>query len=168
LLETLRTDPADRVAGLAAAARACIGENAGSELRRLKADAHLAIALSDLGGVWSWEPVTYALTRFADAALDAALAEAVRREVARGRMSPGDGAAGPAPGLFVLAMGKHGAGELNYSSDIDISFFYEPERLPAVGDRAALAVRLAPNHLRVAERAHGRRLRLPHRPAAPA
>ena len=29
-------------------------------------------------------------------------------------------------GYIVLAMGKHGAFELNYSSDIDLIVFYEP------------------------------------------
>jgi len=33
----------------------------------------------------------------------------------------------PVPGLFILAMGKYGAGELNYSSDIDFCVFYDPE-----------------------------------------
>ena len=32
-------------------------------------------------------------------------------------------------GLFCIAMGKHGAGELNYSSDIDISVFFDPADL---------------------------------------
>jgi len=43
----------------------------------------------------------------------------------------------PVPGLFIVAMGKHGAGELNYSSDIDFTVFYDPEhiRLPNM-DRA--------------------------------
>jgi len=48
------------------------------------------------------------------------------------------------PGLFVIAMGKLGGFELNYSSDIDISVFHEPERLPAAAgvDPARLAIRL--------------------------
>lgn len=113
-----------------------------SRLRRLKAEAHLLTALADLGGVWGLDGVTSALTAFADAALQAALAATAKTEADRGRMEP---IGGPIPGLFVLAMGKHGAGELNYSSDIDISFFYDPERLPAAPgvDPQALAVRLA-------------------------
>ncbi len=100
-------------------------------LRQLKGDLHLLTALADLGGVWSLEQVTSALTRFADAAVQAALAAAAAGEVERGRLlAPTDDKRGPVPGLFVLALGKHGAHELNYSSDIDISVFYEPERLP--------------------------------------
>ena len=33
----------------------------------------------------------------------------------------------PAPGFFVIGMGKYGARELNYSSDIDLIVFYDPE-----------------------------------------
>lgn len=113
-LETLDIDAAKRV------------------LRHLKADTHLLTALADLGDVWKLDHVTAALTRFADAVTHAAIALAVREERDRGRLIPYDpaGERGPLPGLFVLAMGKHGAGELNYSSDIDITFFCELEQLP--------------------------------------
>jgi glutamate-ammonia-ligase adenylyltransferase len=100
-------------------------------LRRAKADIHLLTALCDLGGVWDLGQVTGALTLFADAAVATALAEVARREAEAGRLraEPGD-AAGPIPGLFCIAMGKYGAFELNYSSDIDFSVFYEPSILP--------------------------------------
>ena len=106
-------------------------ERGAARLRRAKGDLHLLTALADLGGVWGLDQVTGALARFADTAVDAALRIAVAEARARGRLSdvaPSD--AGPLPGLFVVAMGKHGALELNYSSDIDISVFYEPEALP--------------------------------------
>jgi glutamate-ammonia-ligase adenylyltransferase len=111
-------------------------------LRRLKAELHLLTALADLGGVWDLDAVTGALTRFADAATQAALAAAVAQEVARGRLRAAG--AGQALGLFVLALGKHGAHELNYSSDIDISVFYDPARLPVAEgvEPSAAAVRL--------------------------
>ena len=114
-------------------------------LRNLKAEAHLLIALADLGGVWDLEAVTGALTRFADAALQASLKVAARAEVDVGKLrqvSVGD--QGPVPGFFCIAMGKHGAFELNYSSDIDISIFYEPDTLPLVSEveSQAFAVRL--------------------------
>jgi glutamate-ammonia-ligase adenylyltransferase len=100
-------------------------------LRKLKAELHLLTALSDLGGVWGLDQVTGALARFADVAVNAALACAARAEQKRGKMLvPADDTRGPAPGLFCLALGKHGAYELNYSSDIDVSIFYEPELLP--------------------------------------
>ena len=112
-------------------------------LRHLKADTHLLTALADLGDVWGLDHVTAALTRFADAVTSAALALVVREERDKGRLSPHDlnergvlpgqspsEARGVLPGMFVLAMGKHGAGELNYSSDIDITFFCDLDRLP--------------------------------------
>ncbi len=100
-------------------------------LRLLKADLHLLTALADLGGVWDLDQVTGALSRFADAAAAAALQIAARDAADRGRLIPlGVSDAGPVPGLFVIAMGKHGAFELNYSSDIDVSVFYEPAALP--------------------------------------
>jgi glutamate-ammonia-ligase adenylyltransferase len=99
-------------------------------LRELKADAHLLTALCDLGGVWDLDAVTAALTRFADLAAASALAAVAAAERAKGRLAAGpDPEHGPIPGLFGLAMGKYGAFELNYSSDIDISLFWDPEAL---------------------------------------
>ncbi|MGV3579714.1 bifunctional [glutamine synthetase] adenylyltransferase/[glutamine synthetase]-adenylyl-L-tyrosine phosphorylase [Brevundimonas sp.] len=104
-----------------------------SPLRRLKAELHLLTALADLGGLWDLDQVTGALSRFADVASRAALsavAEDLRR---RGKLlTAADDTRGPIPGLFGLAMGKHGANELNYSSDIDVSFFFDPDRLAPV------------------------------------
>ena len=112
-------------------------------LRALKADAHLTIALADLGGVWDLTAVTGNITEFADLAVQSALAMAVRTEVTKGRLLPAPNeAAGPIPGLFCIAMGKHGAFELNYSSDIDISIFYDPGQMliPEGGDAQAVAL----------------------------
>jgi glutamate-ammonia-ligase adenylyltransferase len=135
LLHTLQRDPDTRLAGILADAEAAGREPDGDEarkiLRELKADLHLLTALADLGGVWDLDAVTGALTRFADAALHSAVALVARDEIARGRLvAVPDGPAGPIPGLMIISMGKGGAYELNYSSDIDITFFYEPERLP--------------------------------------
>jgi glutamate-ammonia-ligase adenylyltransferase len=115
-------------------------------LRHLKAECHLLTALADLGDVWSLDHVTAALTRFADAVTSAALALVVREESDKGRLEPYErGDRGVLPGMFVLAMGKHGAGELNYSSDIDITFFCDLERLPVKEnvDRQTFADRVA-------------------------
>jgi [glutamine synthetase] adenylyltransferase / [glutamine synthetase]-adenylyl-L-tyrosine phosphorylase len=95
-------------------------------LRRVKSEAALLIALCDIGGVWPLARVTAALTELASAAVQSALRYLLRQETVRGRLSP------PNPecpeedsGLFVLAMGKMGAGELNYSSDIDLIVFFD-------------------------------------------
>lgn len=134
LRRTLDSDPEARLAEILAATEAVAGapDEAKAPLRHLKAELHLLTALCDLGGVWDLDQVTGALSRFADAAARAALrilADDWRR---RGRLiSAPDDPRGPVPGLFVLAMGKGGAFELNYSSDIDLSLFYEPEVLEA-------------------------------------
>jgi glutamate-ammonia-ligase adenylyltransferase len=121
------------------------GEVGAARLRLLKGDLHLLVALADLGGVWDLTEVTGALSRFADAAVAAALGLAAREAAERGRLAGvGEGADGPIPGLFVLGMGKMGAFELNYSSDIDLMVFHEPSALP-VGpgiEPDALAIRL--------------------------
>jgi glutamate-ammonia-ligase adenylyltransferase len=149
----LDADPDERLATILAAADAVAAEpdfeTARRCLRELKADLHLLTALCDLGGVWDLDAVTGALTRFADASLRAALAQAVRQEMDRGSLTAiGGSQAGPAPGLFCIAMGKHGAFELNYSSDIDFSIFYAPEKLPVAEgvEPQGVAVRIA-NHL---------------------
>ena len=99
-------------------------------LRRLKSSLHLLTALADLGGVWDLDQVTSALTRFADAALQAGVAVLVRQEQQAGRLQEVvDKDHGPMPGWFCIAMGKYGAFELNYSSDIDFSVFYDPATL---------------------------------------
>ncbi len=129
----LEGDPAKVVETIIAEATAAGDlelEPARERLRQLKADVHLTTALADLGGVWDLDAVTGTLTRFADACLQSALKLAARAEVERGTLTAiGEGAGGPVPGLFCIAMGKYGAFELNYSSDIDFSIFYEPEAL---------------------------------------
>jgi [glutamine synthetase] adenylyltransferase / [glutamine synthetase]-adenylyl-L-tyrosine phosphorylase len=97
-------------------------------LRRMKSEAALLIALCDIGGVWPVMRVTAALTDLAVASVQSALCYLLRQEAARGRVLP------PHPdcpednsGLIVLAMGKMGAGELNYSSDIDLIVFFDSE-----------------------------------------
>jgi glutamate-ammonia-ligase adenylyltransferase len=144
----LGADPSAELESLLAETAACAGlahEEAQARLRQLKADLHLLTALADLGGVWGLDQVTAALTRFADASVAAALAVAARGELAAGRLTRlGEGAEGPVPGWFCIAMGKQGAFELNYSSDIDVSVFFQPEALPLADgvDPQEFAVRL--------------------------
>ena len=89
----------------------------------------LLVALADLGGVWDLAAVTGALTGFADGAVAAGLQALVAAEIRRGRMPgarPEDAA--DAAGMVVLAMGKMGAFELNYSSDIDLICLFDESR----------------------------------------
>ncbi|MNH53359.1 Glutamate-ammonia-ligase adenylyltransferase [compost metagenome] len=132
LRQILETAPEMRLAEILAATDAIDGpaDEAKAPLRWLKAELHLLTALSDLGGVWDLDAVTGALSRFADATAQAALRCLAHDQRRRGKLiSAADDPRGPVPGLFVLAMGKGGAFELNYSSDIDLSLFFEPEVL---------------------------------------
>lgn len=97
-------------------------------LRRARQLSALTIGLADLGGLWSLQQVTAALTAAADAFVSVTLEFLLRRAIADGRFDPADRAAPQAScGMVVLALGKHGAGELNYSSDVDLVVFYDPE-----------------------------------------
>ena len=132
LKTVLESDPDARLAAILAETDALTGgaEEMRKPLRLLKAKLHLLTALADLGGVWDLNQVTGALSRFADAVTQRALSAVAHDLRGRGRLlSDPEDAAGPIPGLFVLAMGKHGADELNYSSDIDLSLFFDPEIL---------------------------------------
>src|SRR5262245_8551972 len=88
-------------------------------LREAKLEAALFIALTDIGGVWTLAQVTKALSRFADTAVSLAvnclLREAIKHKKL-GVVDPKNPQTGS--GYIVLAMGKMGAGELNFSSDI--------------------------------------------------
>jgi len=150
LADLLADDPDARLADILARTEAVAGlmpDQAQAPLRLLKQELHLLTALADLGGLWELDQVTGALTKFADASVCAALASAARGELEAGRLTRlGDGDRGPVPGWFCIAMGKQGAFELNYSSDIDVSVFFDPEPLAAVlapdVEPQAFAVRL--------------------------
>jgi glutamate-ammonia-ligase adenylyltransferase len=109
-------------------------------LRQAKRRVALLSALADLGGVWPLEAVTGALTALADRAVDLGLKALVADEIRRGKL-PGQGPddAATAAGMVVLAMGKMGAGELNYSSDIDLICLYDETRYPGTADDARAA-----------------------------
>jgi glutamate-ammonia-ligase adenylyltransferase len=140
LIRVLACDPESHLASLIEnTSREVLA--AGSEtdvmhlLRRMKAEAALMIALCDIGGVWPVMRVTAALTDLAVASVQTALRFLLRQEVGRGRMTaanldrPEEGC-----GLIVLAMGKMGAGELNYSSDIDLIVFFDSAATSLVPD----------------------------------
>ena len=107
-------------AALAAAAALRGDADPARGLRRERLGHALALAIGDLAGAFPLARVTGELSALADRALDAAMREAVWRRV--------EGA--EATGFIALALGKHGAGELNYSSDIDPILLYDPTSLP--------------------------------------
>ena len=117
-------------------------------LRGLKQKMALVLALFDLGRVWPMERVTEVLSKFADATLLAAIRFALFQETHRGKLKLANEAKPEEDsGLIVLAMGKHGAFELNYSSDIDIIVFYEASKVQ-ITDR----FELQPSLVRVTKR----------------
>ena len=97
-------------------------------LRAAKRHAALAIAVADTLGVWDLEPVVVGLSDLADRAIEIAWRHALADQHARGKLPRAD-ETDPlvGSGLICLAMGKLGARELNYSSDIDLVVFYDDE-----------------------------------------
>ena len=106
-------------------------------LRLAKRRCSLLVAMADLGGAWRLEQVTGALAQFAEAAIRLAVRFLLRREDGRGTLRlvhPADPERDS--GLIVLGMGKLGARELNYSSDIDLIVFYDHEKMVYCGRKS--------------------------------
>lgn len=108
------------MAGALAAARGGGDGDVMAALRRERGALALALAVGDLAGALSLSEVTAALSDLADRTLDRALAAAIAERTPD--ESPG--------GFAVIALGKLGGHELNYSSDVDLIYLYDPESLP--------------------------------------
>ena len=107
-------------------------------LRHLKHDLALTLGLADISGAIGLNQVTGALAGFADAALTAAIRFCLGDLARLNRFAPHDpDQPEVGSGLIVLAMGKHGANELNYSSDIDLIVLYDPAKAPMTGTAEA-------------------------------
>src|SRR5688572_7003993 len=102
---------------------AYVGDEAGeigAALRRERSALAAALAVADLAGAIPLERLMESLSDLADRALGRALAAAFAER------TPDE-----APrGFAVIALGKHGSRELNYSSDVDLLFLYDPATLP--------------------------------------
>ena len=164
LVRLLDADPADSLLAICGTA-ADLGPDASEDevmevLRVMKADASLLVALADIGGAWDVTAVTAALTGIADTAVATALRHELRKAAGAGKLLVRE-AADPeySCGVFVVAMGKMGACELNYSSDIDLIVFFDPAATPlAPGAEAGpLFVRLTKALIRLLQSrtAHG-------------
>ena len=107
-------------------------------LRRAKRIIALATAIADIGGMWSLERVTETLCDFAEAALQRAVAHLLRAGHDAGHLRlPYPATPERACGFTVLGMGKLGARELNYSSDIDLILLHDPDSGVYHGDAPA-------------------------------
>ncbi len=97
-------------------------------VRVYKSEVALMVALADLGQVWPVMVVTETLTKCADTTVQSSVDFLFRMARARGDIAVEAACAGAESGYIVLGMGKYGAGELNYSSDIDLIVFYDLSR----------------------------------------
>ncbi|MBV8400090.1 MAG: hypothetical protein JOZ17_15330, partial [Acetobacteraceae bacterium] len=96
-------------------------------LRQAKRIVALAVAVADIGGIWNLERVMGTLSAAAETALRLSVAHLLRAAHDGGDIrlpNPGNPAQGS--GFTVLGMGKLGARELNYSSDVDLVLLYDP------------------------------------------
>jgi Glutamine synthetase adenylyltransferase len=97
------------------------------KLRIAKRRAALWIALNDLADIWSLEVVTKNLSEFADKAINLSWRVSFLKEMKKGKFPKQYDGDPDKAGFFILAMGKLGAFELNYSSDIDLICFFDEE-----------------------------------------
>jgi glutamate-ammonia-ligase adenylyltransferase len=103
-------------------------DDLGRQLRQSKAQCALAIAFADIGGAWSLQNITGALSELAAASLQAAIRHLLfSLHAARAITLPNPADPEQQSGFVALALGKLGAGELNYSSDIDLVLLYDSE-----------------------------------------
>jgi len=121
-------------------------------LRKLKLEAHFLIALADLAGESDTATTVARLSDLADACVRAAIDFMLLEAAGQGKLKLSDPTQpGKGSGLIVLGMGKLGAHELNFSSDIDLILFFDPQA-PAVEDEleaADLFVRIARRLVRI-------------------
>ena len=118
----------------AALALQASGADLAASLRRQRQGLALAAALGDLSGELELEQVTLLLSDFADLAIDRAVRAAITERVPDAEPR----------GFAVIAMGKLGSHELNYSSDVDLMLLFDPDALPRRGrdDPGEAAVRV--------------------------
>jgi glutamate-ammonia-ligase adenylyltransferase len=125
--------PDAALAGAMAALRAvpftALRPKVAAAMRRTKRIVALTTAVGDISGIWRLEQVTAALTALAEAALQLSVAHLLRAAHDAGELRlPDPRAPAERSGFTVLGMGKLGARELNYSSDVDLVLLHDPDR----------------------------------------
>ena len=121
-------------------------------LRVAKRRAALLIALADITGRWTLEQVTGALSDIAETSVRLAANHLLRRAAEAGTLTlPEPQRPWVGSGLIVLAMGKLGARELNYSSDIDLIVLYDDAvvQTPQPDKLARTFIRIARDLVRI-------------------
>ena len=121
-------------------------------LRQAKRRVALITAIADIGGLWSLARVTETLSWLAETTLRHAIDHLLRAAHQAGEIVlPDLTRPGPGSGLAVLGMGKLGACELNYSSDIDLVVLYDPDAHPDPDRVGPTFTRLARNLVSIME-----------------
>ncbi len=122
-------------------------------LRRAKTKAALTIAAADILGAWSLSDVTERLSQFADLALNLALKFCLQEAERNGHVALANEAKPEAHfGLALIAMGKYGAHELNYSSDIDFTLFFDTDKVSTQilsGEPSQICISLAKDLVKI-------------------
>lgn len=139
LHQLMRDGPEQTMAAITAALAALAladspQKELGRQLRILRGQAALTIAMADIAAVWGLDAVTHALSGFARSVLQCVIDALLRGHAKAGDLVLADPLQ-PAKdsGYVILAMGKLGAGELNYSSDIDLIVLFDPARCQYTG-----------------------------------
>jgi len=145
IAQSLSDDPRDVVADLLAPLDQPFDSQMALRhgLRQTRQKLMLYLALCDCAQTLTLATLTLSLSQLADKALHAALAFELSQLAAKGDFDP-DKATPRACGLTILALGKLGGLELNYSSDIDLMIFFDEERFAYNGrkDRKTAAVQI--------------------------
>jgi [glutamine synthetase] adenylyltransferase / [glutamine synthetase]-adenylyl-L-tyrosine phosphorylase len=129
-----------------------------SALRKNKTEAHVLIALCDLAGILGGQKTTEKISKLAVSCTRAAIrfllidAAGAGKLILHDHKNPEIGS-----GWIILGMGKLGAGELNYSSDIDLIILFDPEAntLPDRHDGIEIFSRLTRQFVRIMQERTG-------------
>ncbi len=130
-------------------------------LRQAKAQIALIISFADLSGRWPLRVITRRLSDFAESAVSLTASHLLRAEMVKGNLAVPAHIAGEEliaspelskdTGYVVLAMGKMGGYELNYSSDIDLIVLYDNDIVQYTGRKTAqdMFIRLTKNLVKI-------------------
>ncbi|MGH7085443.1 MAG: bifunctional [glutamine synthetase] adenylyltransferase/[glutamine synthetase]-adenylyl-L-tyrosine phosphorylase, partial [Acetobacteraceae bacterium] len=132
------------IAPLGAADPAMPRQRLAALLRQAKRQIALITAIADIGGIWKLERVSAALSELAEAALALAVRHLLLALHRAGEfVLPDPATPDVGSGFVALGMGKLGARELNYSSDVDLVLLFDPARAEGDGTPGAVHARLA-------------------------
>jgi len=123
-------------------------ENLKRKLRNAKSRVALITSYADLTGHWHLDEITASLSKFAETAVSLSVAFLIKSEMDKGNLAYPKGHTSSedlcateefsrGSGYVVLAMGKLGGYELNYSSDIDLIILFDNDIVQYTGKKSA-------------------------------